>query len=245
MTNPIYAVGDIHGQLDLLKDAVAKIDQDGGPDAQVVFLGDLVDRGPDSAGVIDFLMKGQRDGRNWIVLRGNHDRMFSYFMEDVPRPDPQILIGMDWFSGRIGGRGTLASYGIITTEVSRYYQIHPIARETIPAEHVAFMASLPAYYEKNGVLFVHAGIKPDVPLHEQTEDDMCWIRHEFLEYAEPHPWLVVHGHTPGGEAVHKGNRVNLDSGAGYNRPLTAAVIEGRDCWVLTDTGRQPLVPGDG
>lgn len=242
MTTPIYAVGDIHGHLQMLDEAIAKIEKDGGKDAQIVFLGDLVDRGPESAGVIDRLMKGQAEGRNWITLRGNHDRLFSYFMEDQPRPDPQILLGMDWFSGRIGGRSTLASYGISTTETSRYYQIHPIARETIPREHVEFMASLPAYYEKDGLLFVHAGIKPGVPLAEQTEDDMCWIRQEFLEYTGPHPWLVVHGHTPGGEAVHKGNRINLDSGAGYNRPLTTAVFEGRDCWILTDQGRAPLLP---
>ncbi|SHK35744.1 serine/threonine protein phosphatase 1 [Shimia gijangensis] len=243
MTTPIYAVGDIHGQLDMLDDALERIERDGGPDAQVVFLGDLTDRGPKSAGVIDRLLTGQAAGRRWIVLRGNHDRMYSHFLEDVPRPDPQILLGMDWFSDRIGGRQTLESYGIEVTEASRYYQVHPVARTVIPQSHIEFMAMLPAFYEHHELLFVHAGIRPNVPLVEQTEDDMCWIRKEFLEHSDPHPWLVVHGHTPGSDPVHEGNRINLDSGAGYGWPLTAAVFEGRDCWILTDQGRNPLVAG--
>ncbi len=239
---PIYSIGDIHGQLDMLKQALARIEHDGGRDAQIVFLGDLVDRGPDSAGVIALLEKGAAAGRNWTILRGNHDRMFSYFLEGLPRPDPQILLGMDWFSKRIGGRSTLASYGIETDEASRYYQIHTLARQAIPAAHVEFMASLPAYHEHGELLFVHAGIRPCVPLQEQTEDDLCWIRQTFLQYRDPHPWLVVHGHTPGSEPVHFGNRVNLDAGAGYGRPLTTAVFEGRDVWTLQDKGRVPLLP---
>lgn len=242
MTDPIYAVGDIHGQLGMLEEALARIERDGGPDAQVVFLGDLVDRGPDSAGVIDLLEKGVTSGRKWTVLRGNHDRMYSYFLEDQPRPDPQILMGMDWFSDRIGGRGTLASYGIETDDSSRYYQVHPIAREVIPERHRVFMAGLPACHLQGDLLFVHAGIRPGIALAEQTEDDMCWIRHEFLNHKDPHPWLVVHGHTPERQAMHRGNRVNLDSGAGYDRPITAAVFEGRACWVLGNQGRERLSP---
>ncbi|MBR9844556.1 MAG: serine/threonine protein phosphatase, partial [Rhodobacteraceae bacterium] len=211
-------------------------------DASVVFLGDLVDRGPDSAGVIDLLQKGVAEGRNWTVLRGNHDRMYSYFMEEVPRPDPQVLLGMDWFSDRIGGRTTLASYGIETGEASRYYQIHPEARAVIPEAHVSFMAGLPAYHQVGELLFVHAGIRPEVPLAEQSEDDLCWIRHDFLDYSEAHPWLVVHGHTPQKAPVHEGNRVNLDSGAGYDRPITAAVFEGGKVHILEETGRRVLQP---
>ena len=241
MTNPIYAVGDIHGQIDMLDDALARIERDGGRDAKIVFLGDLVDRGPDSSGVIDLLMTGKAKGRNWTILRGNHDRMYSCFLEELPRPDPQILLGMDWFSDRIGGRKTLASYGIETTETSRYYQVHSVARDVIPHSHVRFMESLPAFLEHDGLLFVHAGIRPGVALSQQTEDDMCWIRRDFLDYTDPHPWLVVHGHTPEREPVHMGNRINLDSGAGYGRPLTTAVFEGRDCWVLTNQTRVSLV----
>lgn len=241
MTNPIYAVGDIHGQIDMLNDALTRIERDGGQEAKIVFLGDLVDRGPDSAGVIDLLVKGRAEGRNWTILRGNHDRMYSHFLEELPRPDPQILLGMDWFSDRIGGRQTLASYGIETTESSRYYQVHLEARDVIPQSHARFMESLPAFLEHDGLLFVHAGIRPGVPLAQQTEDDMCWIRREFLDFTDPHPWLVVHGHTPERKPVHMGNRINLDSGAGYGRPLTTAVFEGRDCWVLTEQTRVRLV----
>nr|WP_319947499.1 metallophosphoesterase family protein [uncultured Shimia sp.] len=244
MQDPIYAIGDIHGQLGMLQDALARIERDGGPEAKIVFLGDLVDRGPNSAGVIDLLQKGQASGRNWVVLRGNHDRMYSYFLEDLPRPDPQILMGMDWFSERIGGRGTLASYGIQMDETSRYYQIHPVARATIPQDHIDFMANLPAYHQSGDLLFVHAGIRPNVPLAEQSEEDMCWIRNAFLDHTDPHPWLVVHGHTPQKAPVHMGNRVNLDSGAGYDRPITAAVFEGGDCFVLEEKGRRALVPSE-
>ena len=242
MTAPIYAIGDIHGQKAMLEDALARIERDGGREAEVVFLGDLVDRGPDSAGVIDLLQRGVAAGRNWTVLRGNHDRMFSYFMEDKPRPDPQILLGMDWFSDRIGGRTTLESYGIKTGETSRYYQIHPQAREVIPQAHVDFMAGLPACHVVGELLFVHAGIRPGVALEAQSEDDLCWIRNAFLDYREAHPWLVVHGHTPQKTPVHEGNRVNLDAGAGYGRPVTAAVFEGREVCVLEDNGRRALRP---
>ena len=242
MSDPIYAIGDIHGQKTMLEDALARIEKDGGSRARIVFLGDLVDRGPDSAGVIGLLQKGVAEGRDWTVLRGNHDRMFSYFMEDVPRPDPQVLLGMDWFSERIGGRTTLASYGIETDEASRYYQVHPEARAAIPAAHVAFMEALPAYHREGELLFVHAGIRPEVALAQQSEDDLCWIRHDFLDYEKPHPWLVVHGHTPQRAPVHEGNRVNLDSGAGYGRPITAAVLEGRAVCVLEESGRRALLP---
>lgn len=242
MTAPIYAVGDIHGHLDMLDAAIQRITDDGGPEAQIVFLGDLVDRGPDSAGVIERLRAGVAAGRNWTVLRGNHDRMYSYFLEEHPRPDPQILLGMDWFSDRIGGRSTLASYGIETGDDTRYFHIHARARAVIPQAHVRFMAGLPGHHLAQGLLFVHAGIRPGVALERQTEDDMCWIRREFLDYRDPHPWLVVHGHTPGQRAAHRGNRVNLDSGAGYGRPLTAAVFEDGRVWTLGARGREPLLP---
>lgn len=237
---PIYAVGDIHGQLGMLEDAIAKIETDGGSDARVVFLGDLIDRGPDSCGVIERLRAGIAKGRNWTVLRGNHDRMMSYYLNDVPRVDPQLLINMSWLSPRIGGVETLASYGIDVTEQSRHFMLRDQIQNAIPQTHVDFMASLPAFAEIGDLLFVHAGIRPGVALARQSEDDMCWIRGAFLDFAEPHPWLVVHGHTHLPAPRHYGNRVNLDSGAGYGRPITAAVFEGRDCFVLSDTGRVAL-----
>lgn len=242
MTDPIYAVGDIHGHLDQLEIALARIERDGGADARVVFLGDLVDRGPDSRAVIERLSTGVAAGRPWTVLRGNHDRMMSYYLEERPRIDPQILIGMGWFSPRIGGVETLASYGVTVGDGRRHYEVHAEARAAVPDLHLDFVAGLQSHLLVGELLFVHAGIRPGLALAQQTEDDMCWIRGTFLDHTDPHPWFVVHGHTQLPEAKHYGNRVNLDSGAGYGRPITAAVFEGRQVWQLTETGRQPLTP---
>lgn len=242
MTSPVYAIGDIHGQLEMLEQALALIEADGGPDARIVFLGDYTDRGPDSCGVIDRLMQGQSEGRNWICLKGNHDRMFSMFLEDYPRNDARLLVGYHWLHDRIGGMETLQSYGVGVEEGDRIYQTHARARAAIPQAHLDFLAGLKACHQEGELLFVHAGIRPGLPLESQSEDDLIWIRQEFLNDERAHPWLVVHGHTPGKRAEHRVNRVNLDSGAGYGRPLTAAVFEGRDCWLLTDAGRVPLEP---
>ncbi|TMV04958.1 serine/threonine protein phosphatase [Ruegeria sediminis] len=242
MTRPIYAIGDIHGQREMLESALARIDADGGRDARVVFLGDYTDRGPDSRGVLDILVQGKRAGRDWITLKGNHDRMFALFLRDYPANDERLLIGHHWLHDSLGGPETLASYGVEVKDGDRIYQVHQKARAAIPEAHRQFLESLPAWHEEDGLLFVHAGIRPGVPLDRQTEDDLIWIRHEFLDDLRPHPWLVVHGHTPARQPEHRGNRVNLDTGAGYGRPLAAAVFEGRDCWLLTDRGRVPLKP---
>ncbi|MGR3761417.1 metallophosphoesterase family protein [Roseobacteraceae bacterium NS-SX3] len=242
MTQPIYAIGDIHGQRGMLEDALARIEADGGPDARVVFLGDYVDRGPDCRGVVELLQQGQAAGRNWICLKGNHDRMCAMFLEDYPQNDAQLLVGYHWLHDRIGGVATLASYGVHVPDGMRIYQLHAEALEAVPEAHRAFLAGLPSHHEEEGHLFVHAGIRPGVPLAEQSEDDKIWIRREFLNHSAPHPWLVVHGHTHVKKAEHRGNRVNLDTGAGYGRPLTAAVFEGQNCWLLTNKGRVPLTP---
>lgn len=239
---PIYAVGDIHGQKTMLEDALARIDRDGG--GHVVFLGDYTDRGPDSAGVIELLRLGLDEGRDWITLKGNHDRMFEMFLRDHPANDDRLLVGYHWLHERIGGIETLASYGVDVPDGARIYQVHSAARDAVPCDHLAFLAGLPSYHLENGLLFVHAGIRPGVPLEQQCEHDLIWIRHEFLDDPHPHPWLVVHGHTPGRTAEHFGNRINLDAGAGYGRPLATAVFEGQDCWLLTERGRVPLMPRD-
>lgn len=242
MTNPIYAIGDVHGQLEMLEQAVARIEADGGKDAHIVLLGDYVDRGPDCRGVIDFLIDGINAGRNWTCLKGNHDRMMSMFLEEYPRTDARLLVGYHWFHKRIGGAETLASYGVKVTEERRIFQIHQEARQAVPDEHVAFLASLKTHYQKDGKLFVHAGIRPGISLENQSEEDLLWIRQDFLNDTRRHPWLVIHGHTHVPEPQHHGNRINLDSGAGYGRPLTAAVVDREACFVLTDQGRQPLDP---
>ncbi len=237
---PIYAVGDIHGQKTMLEDALARIDRDGG--GRVVFLGDYTDRGPDSAGVVELLRNGLNEGHDWITLKGNHDRMFEMFLRDHPANDDRLLVGYHWLHERIGGIETLASYGVDVPDGARIYQVHAQARDAVPRDHLAFLSGLPSYHLENGLLFVHAGIRPGVPLEQQCEHDLIWIRHEFLDDPRPHPWLVVHGHTPGRMAEHFGNRINLDAGAGYGRPLATAVFEGQDCWLLTERGRVPLIP---
>lgn len=242
MTAPLYAIGDIHGQLEMLDAALQRIKADGGEDARIVFLGDYTDRGPDSRGVIERLMAGQEQGRDWICLKGNHDRMFEWFLEETPRHDPHLLIGYHWLHERIGGVETLASYGLTFEDRTRLDDLHARAKEVIPAPHAEFLRSLPALHETPELAFVHAGIRPGVPLAQQHEDELVWIRQPFHDHTGPHPKLIVHGHTPVDRPSHYGNRVNLDSGAGYGRPLTAAVFEGRDCWLLTDAGRVPLKP---
>ncbi|NSY38701.1 metallophosphoesterase family protein [Leisingera sp. ANG59] len=242
MPAPIYAIGDIHGQLAMLEQTLALIEADGGEDARIVFLGDYTDRGPDSRGVIDRLIGGRGQGRDWICLKGNHDRMFEWFLEEVPRHDPHLLIGYHWLHERIGGVETLASYGLTFEDRTRLDALHARAKEVIPAPHAEFLRSLPALYETPELAFVHAGIRPGVPLARQHENDLVWIRQPFHDHTGAHPKLIVHGHTPVEKPSHYGNRVNLDSGAGYGRPLTAAVFEGRDCWLLTEAGRVPLKP---
>ena len=112
----------------------------------------------------------------------------------------------------------------------------------VPAAHLDFLDSRPLWVARGALLFVHAGIAPGVALEAQTEDDLIWIRDPFLNHARPHPWLVVHGHSAVEVPEHRGNRVNLDGGAGYGRMLHPAVFEGRDAWLLTETGRKPLRP---
>ena len=242
MTRPIYAIGDIHGQLGMLETALARIEADGGPNARVVFLGDYVDRGPDSRAVIDRILNGQTAGRDWIALMGNHDRMFSMFVEDYPRNDARLLVGYHWLHEKLGGIETLASYGVPVEDGDRIFQVHDRARAAVPQAHIDFLRNLVPYHLEDELLFVHAGIRPGTPLAEQSEDDLIWIRQEFLNDTRDHPWLVVHGHTPAKQAEHCGNRVNLDAGAGYGKPLACAVFEGRDCWQLTQAGRVPLRP---
>ncbi|NRB20625.1 MAG: serine/threonine protein phosphatase [Rhodobacteraceae bacterium] len=242
MTSPIYAIGDIHGQLEMLEAALGRIEADGGADARIIFLGDYTDRGPDSRGVIDLLQRGLAEGRNWVALMGNHDRMFSMFLEDYPRTDSQLLVGFHWLHPRIGGVETLASYGVDVVEGDRTYSVHQRAQAAVPQSHIDFMEALPSHHQEGDLLFIHAGIRPGVALKDQDIEDKIWIREAFLSYPDPHPWLVVHGHTQVPQPEHHGNRVNLDSGAGYGRPLTAAVFEGRDVWVLSETGRVALLP---
>lgn len=243
MSDAIYAIGDVHGQLHWLDTVLDWIDRDGGSRAHIVFLGDYVDRGPDSQGCIARLLEGQAAGRNWTCLKGNHDRMFQWFMEPVPRPDPHLMVSMSWLHEALGGMETLQSYGVDAHGRRRLRDVHADALAAVPEAHRAFLAGLPTSLDTEHLFFAHAGINPYVPLSEQDEEDLLWIRGPFLAAIEPHPKLVVHGHTPVEEATHYGNRVNLDTGAGYGKPLTAAVFEGGEVFALTAVGRIPLARG--
>ena len=238
MSTPIYAVGDIHGQLEQLETALERIEADGGPEAQVVFLGDYVDRGPDSRGVIERIRSGIAEGRPWRAVLGNHDRMFLRYVESGRTDDPRIKSGLRWLHPRLGGQETLMSYAVDPSlgDAERL----AVAQAAVPSEHLDFLRERPLYLRDGPLLFVHAGIRPGVPLMQQDEDDLVWIREGFLEVEEPFPWLVVHGHTALDWPVHHGNRVNLDGGAGYGRELVPAVFERRDCWLLTSDGRVRL-----
>lgn len=242
MNAPIYAIGDLHGQTAEMDRALALIEQDGGPDAQIVFLGDYVDRGPDSRGVLDRLIVGRDAGRNWVTLLGNHDRMFAWFLEDVPRHDPHLLVGYHWLHDRLGGTETLKSYGVEFEDRTRLEDVHRAARAAVPLAHRIFLRDLSLMHQTRDLAFVHAGIRPSVPLGEQAENDLVWIRQTFHSCETSHPKLIVHGHTVVDHPTHYGNRVNLDSGAGYGRETGVAVFEGRSCWLLTDKGRTQLRP---
>ena len=249
----IYAVGDIHGHVEQLDRALGLIEADGGADATTVFLGDYTDRGPDSRGVIDRLVDGLGGGRPWICLMGNHDRMFMRLVRDGALGDAAIVSGKTWLHPSLGGGATLASYGVALPErdeLERYGHepaydddlegLFAAARAAIPQAHLDFLAALALTHETDAQIFVHAGIRPGVPLDRQAEDDLLWIRGDFLDDPRDHGRLVVHGHTAVRAPEHRGNRLNLDTGAGYGRPITAAAIDGRDAWALTEAGRVPI-----
>lgn len=239
-----YAIGDIHGQYDLMMRAFDRIETDrareGASDSPVVVLGDLVDRGPNAAGVITHLFERQQTDDTLIVLKGNHDRMFSIFLEDPFGRDPRLRAEYTWMHPRLGGPETLASYGIREPANRPTVQVHAEALAAVPPAHRRWLAGLPLFHRRDEAIFVHAGIRPGVPLTAQTEDDLLWIRAPFLEDPRDHGALVVHGHTALDAPSHYGNRLNLDSSAGYGGPLSAAVIEGRQAWLLTDRGRVAL-----
>lgn len=218
----VYAFGDIHGRADLLKKLFTVIDADLARNPVQrpihVFLGDYVDRGPDSAGTLDLLIDR---GRNFetVCLKGNHE----VFMLEVLR-DPRKLA--DW--SKFGGLSTLMAYGIQPSlgpdSAEQVALVETLARQ-MPAAHLRFLESLPPSFVCGDFFFVHAGVRPGIPLSEQTEADMLWIRDEFLESQENFGKFVVHGHTPVREPDIRPNRINIDTGAYATGNLTLLKIE--------------------
>lgn len=240
----IYAIGDIHGHLDQLKAAHALIAADraraGGAAARVVHVGDLVDRGPDARGVIQFLIDGIARGEDWIVLCGNHDRCFAEFLSCDFDSSEGIQSAFFWLSAGMGGRATLASYGLERDVPEDTASLFVQARSLVPDSHREFLAALPFWHREDGMIFVHAGIRPGIPMDEQDEEDLVWIREEFHWHRDDHEALIVHGHTPVYAPTHFGNRVNIDAGAAMGRPIVPVVFDEGECHLLSTRGRERL-----
>jgi serine/threonine protein phosphatase 1 len=203
-----YAVGDIHGSLMKLRRLITGCTEHAeGRPARFVFLGDYIDRGPESAGVIDYLiaLQGRLPG-GVVALKGNHEAIALEVFDGTAPED-------FWLSQ--GGEETLASYGVA-------------APQLLPRAHIDWMRALPLRYDDGSRFFVHAGIDPERPLGEQNERDLIWIREPFLSDRRDHGRLIVHGHTPVAARTPdlRSNRLNIDTGAVYGGPLTAAAFAG-------------------
>jgi serine/threonine protein phosphatase 1 len=226
----IYAVGDIHGRLDLLDRLLAMIDGDdaarGGPASELIFLGDLVDRGPDSRGVVERLMD-LGDERPARFLMGNHEEVFLRALEG----DIKALR----FLIRIGGRETLLSYGISEEDYRTldFGGLMEAFQAAVPASHIAFLAGFEHWIEAGDYLFVHAGLRPGVLLEEQKTADLRWIRDDFLKHRASFGKMVVHGHSITDEIDERGNRIGIDTGAFASGKLTAIALEGDERWYLS------------
>ncbi|WP_417518343.1 metallophosphoesterase family protein [Minwuia sp.] len=220
----IYAIGDVHGRADLLLDLIERIKSDmkQGTAARhtIVFLGDYVDRGSDNREVLETLSGRPFGDTEMICLIGNHEAVMLQFLQDAE-------IGRDWV--RFGGDTTLASYGARLRRESPSIGELLKAQETLaanlPAHHLDFLHGLKLSFRAGDYLFVHAGIRPGVPLEEQDGNDLIWIRNRFLDSDVDHGCIVVHGHTPNLEVQSRHNRIGIDTGAYFSGRLTAAVLE--------------------
>lgn len=225
----VYAVGDVHGRLDrllMLDTAIRRDMAERGRcrEAVMIFLGDYIDRGPDSRGVINVLAKRRFGGLKTRFLLGNHEDALMSFLED-----PNI--GPVWLT--YGGMATLESYGVKlpAERADRMQELSAILRDTIPADHIAFFRSLELFIEIGGFLFVHAGVRPGRDLDRQSRNDLLTIREPFMS-ARTLPWRVVHGHTVLEQAEFRPARISLDTGAYATGQLSCAVIEGDEAVLL-------------
>jgi serine/threonine protein phosphatase 1 len=232
----IYAVGDIHGRLDLLDELLELIERDSEerPPAEtsLVFLGDYIDRGPNSKGVVSRLLSGVGPGFTPVFLKGNHEDLLVKFLDH-----PQT--GAGWLHN--GGDSTLISYGLDATAIASAFSLDLAAlvdanasfKTLLPAGHLQFYRNLRLSHRAGSYFFVHAGVRPGIALDAQAGTDLIWIRNEFLLHPGSHGAVVVHGHTPARTPDDLPNRIGLDTLAYVTGNLTAVALEGSRRWFLS------------
>jgi serine/threonine protein phosphatase 1 len=232
----IYAVGDIHGRLDLLDRMLDLIVKDsesrGEAETLLIFLGDYIDRGPNSEGVVSRLVSGLRPEVTPIFLMGNHESLLLAFL-DAPGDGP------NWI--RNGGDAALLSYGTRFDLIRNAYssgdaglaEVNAAFRALLPDDHLQFFRSLRPSFRAGGYFFTHAGVKPGVDLNLQAEASLIWIRGEFLKYTGDFGAVVVHGHTPVRTPEDLHNRIGIDTLAFLSGKLTAVGLEGSRRWFLS------------
>jgi serine/threonine protein phosphatase 1 len=227
----VYAIGDIHGRADLLEALLQQIDVDCThyPSSRpiVVFLGDYIDRGPASKAVLDLLLGCERT-KETVFLKGNHETFVHRFLSE-----PTILD--EW--RLCGGLETLMSYGLkpsINPDTAEQAQLAEELARAMPNQHLEFLESLDLSFSCGDFLFVHAGIRPGVPIRKQKEEDLLWIREEFLFYEDRFEKFIVHGHTPVPTPDIRPNRINIDTGAFATGRLTCIAIEASSIVPLID-----------
>ena len=226
----VYAVGDIHGRLDLLDEILARIDADdaqrGPAETSIIILGDLVDRGPESAGVVERLRLLASSDPRLRFLAGNHEEIF---LEALGGDSKALRLFC-----RVGGRETVLSYGVSEAEYDamNYEELWHALDRSVPDTHRQFLAGFEDMIEIGDYLFVHAGVRPDRPLDQQRSADLRWIREAFLDHRGRLAKRVVHGHTITSEVEFRPHRIGIDTGAYATGKLTALGLEGSEQWLL-------------
>ena len=226
----LYVIGDIHGRLDLLDQLIRKIHLDikhaPAPDALTITLGDYIDRGPNSRGVMERLVQNPFPTA-YVALKGNHEELFENFFDDPS-------VGSKW--RHLGGLETLHSYGVPVSPLmlgKGFAEAAVRLRETVPETHLQFVASLRTSATSESFFLCHAGVRPGIPLDRQRTEDLLWIRGEFLTCRLNFGKRVVHGHSPTQQPEVLPNRINIDTGAYLTGRLTCVVLEGGQHRFLT------------